>query len=455
MQVENDLIAALATPFGASALAVVRTAGERCVDSVADLTDRPEAIRMSPGGRLRRAFLRDPREERVIDDVMLGVYRAPRSYTGDDSVEIYCHGSVAGIREILDLLHRNGFRMAEPGEFTMRAFLAGKVDLTRAEAVGEIVRSRTAHGHDLALRRLGGSVEQVVNGYKRELVGLMARVAVQLDYPEEETGELPIPLDTVQRLRDRLQQLAGSYRTGRLYQEGVRIALAGRTNAGKSSLFNAFLKEDRSIVSETHGTTRDYIESSVDLGGIPVTIFDTAGLRTTAEKIEEEGIKRTGQVLETADLVLYLVDGIEGFGEDERSVLESRIASASADHRIIMLWNKIDDPRCLPAPEKFRSISATTMEGMDTLIEVILTRVTPADRYTEGIPVIDSLRQKNLVERAAAALGEVEDGVRQGIPVDAISLDLQDAIQALGEITGEVTSADILDAVFSGFCVGK
>ena len=321
---------------------------------------------------------------------------------------------------------------------------------------GEIhfTRQKCPHGE---LSRLGGSVEQAVNRLKTDLVSLMARVAVQLDYPEEEIGEIPLPPESIRETRLGLEELAGSYRTGRLYQEGVRIALAGRTNAGKSSLFNAFLKEDRAIVSEIHGTTRDYLESSLDLEGVPVTVFDTAGLRQTTEMIEGEGIRRTTQVLEAADLVIYLVDGIEGLCREDREILESLGASLeeSVPRNLLPLWNKTDDSRCKTPPPGFLPVSARTLTGMDYLVSTILARITPATAYPEESPVIDSLRQRDLLLRAAKALEEVEKGIAAGMPIDVISLDMQDAINALGEITGEVSSADILDAVFNGFCVGK
>ncbi|MEX2443264.1 MAG: tRNA uridine-5-carboxymethylaminomethyl(34) synthesis GTPase MnmE [Alkalispirochaeta sp.] len=483
---ETDLIAALATPYGVSALAVIRTSGPGSVEAVSVLSDNPEGVRTSVGGRMKRLLLLDPEGDQVLDEVMLGVFRAPHSYTGEDSVEIFCHGSPPGIRRILSVLYRNGFRPAEPGEFTLRAFMAGKVDLTRAEAVHEIVQAQTATSHEMALARLGGSIEVAIEESKQDLVQIMAAVTVQLDYPEEDTGEIVIPPEKISSARTRLQELADTYRTGRLYQEGARVALAGRTNAGKSSLFNAFLKEDRSIVSETHGTTRDYIESHLDLDGIPIHLYDTAGLRATEESIEGEGIRRTRSVLEGADLVIYVVDSTEGLTEEDTAVI-----AANRD-RLVVAWNKTDQPGSLqaavsdpaqaesPAPDGAPAsasaadsgavpggpaasaqpvvalpVSAVTLHGMDALVSHIVSELTPERSYREGSPVIDSLRQKNLLERAAAALGEVEAGLAAGYPVDAVSLDLQEAINALGEITGEVTSDDILDAVFGGFCLGK
>ena len=446
---DNDLIAAPATPYGVAALAVIRTSGPRAVEAVAELSDRPERIRAMKGGRIGRTLLIDGESDAVVDEVMVAVFRAPHSYTGEDAVEISCHGSPAGVQRVLSALYRVGFRPAEPGEFTLRAFLAGKMDLTRAEAVHEIVQSQTAIGHEMALARLGGSIEAAIEASKQMLVNIMAAVAVQLDYPEEDTGEVAIPPGKVGEARRRLESLAGTYRTGRLYQEGARVVVAGRTNAGKSSLFNAFLREERSIVSDVHGTTRDFIESSVDLDGIPVRLFDTAGLRMTDESIESEGIRRTRTVVDGADLIVYVVDGETGANEEDFAVMDG-----NAD-RIVPVWNKVDRPSCLPAPEGYLPVSAATLDGFPELVSRIVSLLTPERRTDGGSAVIDSLRQKNLLERAAQALREVEAGLEASYPVDAVSLDLQEAINALGEITGEVTSDDILDAVFGGFCLGK
>ncbi len=450
---ESDLIAALATPFGSGALAVIRTSGAGSIAAVASLSDRREEVESTPGGRVRRVLLIDPESDEVLDEVVLAVYRSPASYTGEDAVEISCHGSVPGVRRILAVLFENGFRPADPGEFTMRAFLSGKLDLTRAEAVNEVVGAQTAAAHDMALRRLGGSVERTIDRIKNQLVQIMAGVTVQIDYPEEETGDIPIARDNVLAVRESLNGLAESYQTGRLYQEGIRIVLAGRTNAGKSSLFNAILKEERAIVSATHGTTRDYIEARIDLDGIPASVFDTAGLRSTEEEIEGAGIRRTRAVLETADVVLYVVDGTEGNKSADTDALADITDTTSGS--VILVWNKTDDKRCRPVPESACAVSSVTHSGIPALVARVRHEVERDGTAATGAPVIDSLRQKNLLERAVSALDYVLKGIDGGVPVDAISLDLQEALSALGEITGEVTSADILDAVFGSFCVGK
>ena len=448
-QVKNEPIAALATPFGRSALAVIRTSGDELIDRIAALFSEGEKLRAAEGHTLHHGVLRDGREP--VDEVVLALFRSPRSYTGEESVEIYCHGSRPGIQRVLDLLYKNGFRPAEPGEFTLRAFMNGKLDLTRAEAVREIADAQTTAAQELALGRLGGSVERRINGLKERLVKLLAALSIQLDYPEEETGEIPLDREELDRIGSQLRDLAATYRTGRIYQEGVRVALGGRTNAGKSSLFNALLREDRAIVSDLHGTTRDYIEASLDVEGVPVILFDTAGLREVQEEVEGEGIRRSRTVLKQADMVLYLVDAAEGLSEEDQDFL----AEESENERVIPVWNKSDLPAAKETPERFLRVSALRAEGVSELLGEIRRRALPEERVRGGEPVIDSLRQKNLLERAATAVDQIAEGLDAEMPADVLSLDVQEAVGALGEITGEVTTADLLDTMFEGFCVGK
>lgn len=447
----TDPIAALATPFGRSALAVIRTSGPGVIESLAKLFSGGGRIREAQGHTLHHGTLLN--EEEAVDEVVLALFRSPRSYTGEDSVEIYCHGSRPGIQRILDLLYTNGFRPAEPGEFTLRAFMNGKLDLTRAEAVREIADAQTSAAQELALDRLGGSIEGRINELKEGLVKLLAALSIQLDYPEEETGEIPTDAGELERIAASLRDLAATYRTGRIYQEGVRVALGGRTNAGKSSLFNALLREDRAIVSEIHGTTRDYIEASLDVEGVPVLLFDTAGLREVKEEVEGEGIRRSRTILKQADMVLYLIDATEGPSEEDRNFLYGEPSATT--ERVIPVWNKCDLPGAPPPPEGFLGVSALRAEGVAALLGEIRRRALPEERVRGGEPVIDSLRQKNLLERAADAVDHVIEGLEADMPADVLSLDLQEAVSALGEITGEVTTADLLETMFEGFCVGK
>ena len=450
----KDPIAALATPWGKSALAVIRTSGEGSIERFAPAFSRPKALRKASGGSMLHGYVRDAESGENVDEVMAAVFRPPGGYTGQESVEIYAHGSPPGLQRLLDLLARLGFRPAAPGEFTLRAFVNGKMDLTSAEAVREIVEAKSARAQGLALGRLSGALGRRIDAVKGRLSALLAAVEVGLDYPEEEIEEPPeLPPGEAVACAEELRRLLATYRSGRLYQEGAAVAIAGPTNAGKSSLFNLFLREDRSIVSGIHGTTRDYIESWINIGGIPVRLFDTAGLREADHPVEAEGIRRSGEVTEQASLVLYVADAAAGLEETDRRLFEEY----REDERYLFLWNKVDLTTA-EAPEGWLPLSAETGEGFAELeqrIEARLRSGHAGETEGEGELFIDSARQKRLLEGALEALERAAEGLRAGDPLDMIAPELREALDGLGEITGEVTNADILQQIFSDFCVGK
>lgn len=442
----DDKIAALATPWAESAIAVIRTSGEGSIQAVDALFSRDllylESKKMTYG------IIRDPESGDSLDEIMAVPFRAPGSYTGQESVELYCHGSLPGIQKILTILFKNGFRQASPGEFTFRAFINGKMDLTRAEAVQEIISSKSGTAQSMALNRLGGAVEKRINHFKGIATLMAAGFAIQLDYPDDEVEAPAPPFKEITELKAGLKELIDSYQVGRIYQEGVIIALAGRTNAGKSSLFNLFLKEDRSIVSDVHGTTRDYLESWISLGGIPVRLYDTAGLRQSNDPVEEEGIRRTRELMDNAHLILYVLDSTVKLSDEETALINKN------DREEILVWNKADISGS-EAPEGVISVSAVSGQGFTELEEALKNRIFKGSSQLGGDAVIDSLRQKELLERALSGVDKVEEAIHNGLPVDILAMDLHDVLQALGEITGEVSSSDILDRMFSSFCVGK
>ncbi|MBQ3648124.1 MAG: tRNA uridine-5-carboxymethylaminomethyl(34) synthesis GTPase MnmE, partial [Spirochaetia bacterium] len=397
----EDLIAALATPWGESALAVIRTSGTGSVEKVASIFKGNKDITKLPGYSLAFGMLMDG--DKAVDQVVLGIYRAPKSYTGEDMVEIFCHGSLPGIQAVLELLHKSGFRDAQPGEFTMRSFINGKVDLTKAEAVNELILAKSRQAQRLALDRLSGSIFDAIDQAKHLLTDILAAVEIQLDYAEDEADPAAgFDMDTLDKAADILSRLAATYQVGKLYKEGIRIALAGRTNAGKSKLFNLFLKEDRSIVSDIKGTTRDYIESSVAINGIPAVIIDTAGLRNSDDPVEAEGIRRSNLVIENSDIILYLVDSTEGLTDEDTAFIK--------EHPCIPIWNKIDKTDAA-APSGFVPVSAATGAGFDELEKLIYTKAMGSGRLDAGEAVIDSQRQKDLIDRALDAIGKVKAGM--------------------------------------------
>jgi tRNA modification GTPase len=438
---------ALATPAASSALAVIRVSGPGSLLLLSRLTRGAKDLSTRPGHTLVRCALHD--NGSPIDDVLVAVYQAPRSYTGEEGAEIFCHGSLPVIQHLLALLCRSGFRSAGPGEFTQRAFLNGRMDLTRAEAVNEIVRARTDRARGLALDRLSGAIEDRIKAARDALIDLRASLEVHLDYPDDEADAAPSHsgLDQAEEI---LRGLAGTYRQGRIYQEGVSIAIAGATNAGKSSLFNALLRQDRAIVSEVHGTTRDWLEGMASIEGIPVRLYDTAGLRQTKDALEMEGMRRTERVIDAADLVLYMVEGTRGMSADDQAWLEAWTGPAS----VVRVWSKADLP-CRPAPPGFHLVSAVTGQGMSQLEAVMAGSIFGGETAHDGEPLIDSERQRDLLTRALAALERYREAAQHGVSADLLAVDVAEALDALGEITGAVTSAEILDRMFSTFCVGK
>ncbi len=438
----SEPIVALATPWAPSAIAVIRGSGEGCVALLARLLSYPFAH--APVGVLNRGILGDPDSQENIDEVMAVRYDE-KSYTGEESFEVFCHGSLAGIERILALLYAQGFRQASPGEFTYRAFLNGKLDLTRAEAVQDIVHSRSHQAQSLALDRLLGGVEKKVCLLRDRAVKVAAALAVQLDYPEE---EVPYEGNSLQEDLDFLQKevalLLGSYRVGKIFSDGVPVVLTGASNAGKSSLFNLLLREERSIVSPSPGTTRDYLDCWVNLDGLPIRLYDTAGLRDAQDEVEREGIRRSAAVLEEAHLVLHVIDGENPVLPDEEFTKGSTI----------FVWNKIDTASS-PPPSYALGLCCSSAEGLKELEQAIKAAILEGNAPLEGRTAINSKRQKELLESCAESLGMAKRGLAENQPADVISVEVQGILQALGEITGEVHSKDILEEMFSEFCLGK
>ena len=450
----DDDIAALATPQGQGALAVVRVCGPGSLARMARAFSRPDALLVAPGhtalvGQVLGA------DGAAVDEAVLLVFRGPASYTGQDGIDLSCHGGPASVSRVLSALEAVGFRQALPGEFTFRAFAGGKMDLARAEAVGELVAARTLAAQADALARLSGGLSREIDSVKTELVRLAAACALRLDYGDDEAPEgFDEELPALVSCRKVCANLADTFVVGRLLQDGASIAAAGRTNAGKSSLFNRLLREERAIVSEVHGTTRDYVEAALDLDGIPVRLLDTAGVRQTDDPIEAEGMRRSRLVASGADLVLYVVDAIVGLFPEDESFL-------AAHPEALRIWNKVDSPKANPAPEGWISMSAETGEGEPRLIAAIKTALLgptgSAGSESASAPAarISSARQKAVLLKAAGALKDAEHVIRSGESLDMVAVDISAALSALGEITGETTPEDILDSLFSNFCVGK
>ena len=429
----EEPIYALATPFSPSALAVIRTSGTDAISLVQKvfkgrLTDRPN-------GNAVHGWIVDKNREKV-DEVVALVFNHGHGYTGEEAVEIMCHGSLPVIKKISTTLEGAGFRLALKGEFTYRAFLGGRMDLTEAEAVEELVSAKGERGRKDALSRLSGSIKNEADKAKDEIINILASLEVQLDYGEDDIPEEWIfPIERVDAIINRLEKIRGTYASSRLYSQGAKVVLAGSTNAGKSSLFNALLKENRAIVSSVAGTTRDYIETECEMNGIPVRLFDTAGLRSSGDEIEKEGILRSKELMDEADLVVYVLAP----GEVEP---KEKMENA------IYIHSKSDI-----APGEGITFSSITGEGLDKVVDAITTFLSRDKRSVSDVPVIESERQERKLGETIDALKDAEKA--RDCSVDIIALYFQSALSALSELTGETTSDDILEVLFSSFCLGK
>lgn len=458
----EEPIAAIATALSPGAIGIVRTSGKGCIEKIAKLFSRPSALLSAKANSLVYGWLFNPSlksENSKIDEVMLGVYKAPKSFTGEDMVEVFCHGGVSVVKAVLSLLLANGFRQAERGEFTFRAYINGKTDLTKAEAVKEIIGSKTDASRGRAAGRLAGNLYEEIDSIKKLIVDTLASLEVEIEYPEdEETISDTFDEQGLKQAAERLRVLVESWKSEKLYQDGARIVLCGKTNAGKSSLFNSLLKEDRAIVSDIEGTTRDWIESWADFEGIPARLFDTAGLRQTEDKIEAAGVELTKDLSRDADLILYLADSVKGLLQEDISFMQRQNNTP-----VILVWNKSDSPSGKEIPslenapwKKAISVSAKKGNGISSLTNAVYEILSGlASKENVRQAGLGSERQKQAVAEALERVEHALEVAKESYAMDAVVQDLEDSLDSLGEVTGEVTPDDVLGSIFSHFCVGK
>lgn len=437
----DDTIAAVATAVGGG-VGIIRLSGPAAL-AVAR-AHFPSLPHHAAPRRLYHGFFRDA-DGADLDEGLAVFMPGPRSYTGEDVVELHLHGGALSLRRCLEVVLAAGIRGADPGEFTRRAFMNGRMDLTRAEAVADLVSARTDRALAMARDHLSGRLESVATEAKERILGLQARIEVAIDFVDD---DVPVQdavalADEARAIGESMLQLAQTYVRGRLWREGARVALAGRPNAGKSSLFNAWCRRDRAIVTPTPGTTRDTLEETVDLNGVPVVLIDTAGLRDTDDPVEAAGIARAEAAMAAADLVVYLV------------APEDPEPPAPDPHQpgppLVVVSSKSD----LAAPRPGRlAVSAATGEGLDALAAAVVARLGGAEADS-GELVIARQRHRLALERAAAALGDASDALRTGAPFELAAVDVREAAMALGELMGQGTIEDVLDRLFASFCIGK
>lgn len=466
----DDTICAIATPVGEGGVGIIRVSGPQALD-VASHIIRPRnrpSLHQLESHRLYVSDLVCPQESRgpegahaLIDEALVVVMRHPRSYTGEDVVEIQTHGGTWILHTTCNALIHHGARLAQPGEFTKRAFLNGRLDLAQAEAVLDTIQATTTRSLRAAQSLLRGALSREIEALRERLIRVLAHLEAGMDFVEEDIefiqrAEVQRVLEETQRA---LEKLIASFEEGRMIREGITVAIIGRPNVGKSSLLNALLNMDRAIVSDQPGTTRDVIDESVNVNGIPLRLLDTAGLRRTQDVIEGEGIRRTEEAISDADVVLLVLDGAQGVTEEDRGIFDSYAAG-----RYLLVLNKIDLPEFQdPAPHALPGndragvvkISAKTGEGLDHLKEAIHRLFVKEGLEAAPSVLVTRLRHQAGLQHTHASLKEATASLQKGTWGECVALDIRGALDALGEITGAVSTEDILDRIFQDFCIGK
>ncbi|MFO7890857.1 MAG: tRNA uridine-5-carboxymethylaminomethyl(34) synthesis GTPase MnmE [bacterium] len=460
MKNNNLTIAAVSTPRGESGIAVIRMSGPESVNIIKKIFSPADKITKPKGRKVYQGWITDGREK--IDEVMITFFFSPHSYTGEDVIEISCHGSVFITKRILELLIKHKARLAQPGEFTKKSFLSGKLDLSQAEAVADLIHAKTEASRRVALYQLKGNLSHTLNDFSRQLVQACSFLELELDFAEEdiEFTSLEDLGKMLQEIDRELKKFLMSYERGRLCREGVRMAIIGSPNVGKSSILNCLVEKERAIVTEVPGTTRDTIEDVLDIEGVLFTITDTAGLREVQDPIEKEGVRRAGKALDEADMILLVVDGSRSLSTEDRTIIKK---VQEKGKKVLAVINKSDlkqrisvnELRKLIGKEEILSISALKKTGIDQLIGHLKHKVISGDMPVEGELLLTRERHKQAIVRTREHLHQAQKAIEDNMSQEFIAFDLRQALDALGEITGKKTTDDILDFIFSEFCVGK
>ncbi len=443
----QDTIAAISTPLGESGIGIVRLSGKEARSIAEKLFDRPLANR-----RLVYGHIIDPESSEIVDEVLVAYMAAPHTYTREDIVEINCHGGPQPLQRILGLALRHGARLAEPGEFTLRAFLNGRIDLSQAESVLDIVQAKTQASLRLAVQGLKGKLSKQIKEIRSELLSVLAYLTARIDFPEDEVEEQDA-LGELKKARAKLQSLIQSADAGIVYRQGVRTAIVGRPNVGKSSLLNRLLREERAIVTSIPGTTRDTLEEVVNLKGVPFLLIDTAGVTKSKDLVEALAVERSRRAIEQAALVLLVIDSSEPLNAADRELI-----GLLDNKTVLTVANKCDLPSQVDLTElnwPVVSTSALTGEGINELEEKMVEIALGGKVVSSDAFLVTNVRHKEALERAEKHLSQAQESLESGMPEDFVTIDLSAALNALGEITGETVTEDLLETIFSRFCIGK
>lgn len=453
-----DTIAAISTPRGEGGIGIVRISGNNALD-ILEKIFKPKSGKAIKGLRnysINYGHIFDGKT--LVDEVLVSIMKAPNTYTREDIVEINCHGGFVITEKVLEVVLKNGARIAEIGEFTRRAFLNGRIDLTQAEAVIDLIHGKTEKSVSLSLNQLRGDLKEQIEHLKKLVLDVAAHINVVLDYPEEGIDD-PLPehlVENLQEVLDTTDRLIRSYDKGKMIKEGIKTAIVGKPNVGKSSILNSVLKEERAIVTHVAGTTRDVIEEVVNLKGIPLVLVDTAGIRKTDDLVENIGVEKSKKLIESADLILFVVDGSRALDEEDMKIHEAIKAE-----KVIGILNKIDikediDLSPLTKISKWLEISAIKNQGIDEMEEEIYRHIIDENIEDSSQKItITNVRHKSALEKTKQSIENIFETIESGLPMDLMAVDIKGALDSLSEVTGEISSEDLLDHIFSNFCVGK
>jgi tRNA modification GTPase len=453
----RDTIAAISTPPGNGGIGIVRVSGAQAA-AISDTIFRPAKSGGLQSHRFYFGAICDPNTGETIDEAMVVLMRAPRSYTREDVLELHCHGGMLVVERVLALTLASGARLADPGEFTRRAFLNGRIDLVQAEAVMDIIGSQTEAALRLAQRQREGVLSHRIDEARRFLLHALALVEAYIDFPEDDLGEADnaAVASAVNGARRIIAELLSGFDDGRILREGISVLIIGKPNAGKSSLLNRLLNENRAIVTHIPGTTRDIIEETINLGGLPVRLLDTAGIRLTSDMIEQAGITRAMDKIPLADLVLFVLDASRPFDNEDRFIWDALSAST-----VITVLNKSDLPNSIALPDEMAAnrlvpISAFSGEGVETLkMEVRRTFLHETTLDSREFVAISRARHRDALVSADVIMDGVMAALQSDFELELLAVDLRDALAAIGSVTGQTTTDDVLDLIFSSFCIGK
>ena len=452
-----DTIAAISTPKGEGGIGIIRISGDKSFEILSKIFNTKNPNKDLGFYKFNYGFIHD--KGKIIDEVMIVRMKAPKTYTCEDVVEINCHGGYFVTEKVLELVLKNGARHAEKGEFTKRAFMNGRIDLSQAEAVMDLIHGKTEKSISLSLDQLRGDLKNKINNFKKSLLDVTAHVNVVLDYPEEGIDD-PLPENlrkNLEKVYEEATLLIESYDKGKKIKEGIKTVIVGKPNVGKSTLLNSLLREERAIVTHVPGTTRDIIEEIINIKGIPLVLTDTAGIRKTDDIVENIGVEKSKQLIEKADLILLVLDASEKLEKEDMEVIEK---IKENNKKTIVLLNKIDLERKLDLSsynlENIVEISAKDNIGIEEMEDKIYSYIVEEDvENTSEKLIITNIRHKTALEKTKEAVKNIFETIDTGMPMDLISVDLKEALDSLSEITGEISSEDILEHIFGNFCVGK